>query len=192
MGWLPVESCGANSHCVPTGMTPRHRLCRVDAGVVTGLFTLGGVVAGGALTGAIEGRRDSRRSQAEARAAARLVQDEARGNHAAITLVQDMKAEHDQFEDLRDSIQRGYIANAMWSEHRGVLARELGDDEWEAVQDAYLGVRLVLSVRAEDKLGLSFKDARSNMAGVLSDVEQQLAKGITALRKRAFPARAES
>jgi hypothetical protein len=158
----------------------------VDPAVVTGAFTLGGVVAGGGLTATIEGWRDRRARWADTRAAVRLLQDEAKSNQSALELLHDKETPATKFDDLRDSIERGYISHSTWIENRGLLARELEDDEWQKVERAYLGVRLLLTVRGEDKLGVRFgSESGPAMIQLLNDVETSLGEAIESLAGRA-------
>jgi hypothetical protein len=122
----------------------RRSLKPVDAAVITGVFTLGGVVAGGLASGTVNfglARREERRS---ARAAARLVLEEATQIRYALAAI----LEHGQWRPIE------FVATSQWDGFRETLAHHLRSDDWSCVVSAYEDLQRLLGwVRANDVAG---------------------------------------
>lgn len=91
------------------------------------IFGLLGVVIGSAITWGIEIWRARRTDSDQARVAARLVADELRSIDNART------AGEPELTRLRELA----LAQDAWITHRAILARELSNEGWKAIRDAY-------------------------------------------------------
>jgi hypothetical protein len=91
------------------------------------IFGLLGVVIGSAITWGIELWRARRTDADQARVAARLVADELRSISNARTV------DEPQFRRERELA----LQQDAWVTHRVTLARELTDDDWRRVREAY-------------------------------------------------------
>jgi hypothetical protein len=96
--------------------------------ILTGVFTLGGVIVGGLLNGGMTLWIERVRDRREARAAARLIRDELLSNKAGI----EMALKHDW--------PYRWAESEMWHELRPVLARNPNARAWQKVALAYLAV----------------------------------------------------
>jgi hypothetical protein len=95
--------------------------------VTEAVFGLVGVLVGSAITWGIEVWRARRTDANEARVAARLVADE-------LLTIDSHRGGLPEFHRQRDLA----LQQEAWVEHRVVLARELTDEDWHAVREAYV------------------------------------------------------
>jgi hypothetical protein len=105
--------------------------------MLTAIFALAGVVLGGAITWVAQTRHQRRLEQRELRVAKRLLEDEVL---VAIALVS--AAEEDDPEARVVEANLGQILRDMgsleqiWTTHRGVLAAEMGQQDWHQLRRA--------------------------------------------------------
>ena len=106
---------------------PRRAVLARLGGVTQAIFGLIGVLVGSLITWGIEVWRARRRDHDEARVAARLVVAELQ------TIENVRTVDEPQFRRERELA----LQQDAWISHRAALARELDNEEWQAVRDAY-------------------------------------------------------
>jgi hypothetical protein len=134
---------------------------------VTAVFTLAGVIVGGLLTGAVQAFLQRRQERRALLVASRLILDELLWVQGVIT-----EALTGGGSDVR-AILSGKSLDALWKEHRPVLAAELDQIKWTDVSVAVEGTRLRVSAsEAPEEGGLrvwkqQVETAISNLRGII-------------------------
>lgn len=124
------------------------------------IFGLVGVVVGAVVTGAVNAWGEWRQRRADVRQARRLIAEDLRLIVADLELMAELGHYPVMFEH--------FLPTAAWSEHRGVLARELDDEIWSQLAAMMTTVSVVATSAKMSPAGSKIPDA----------ARQQYAEGI--------------
>jgi hypothetical protein len=124
----------------------------VTTAIIAGAAAVMGALAGGLITAGAQWGLAARTDRLDARVAKREVRTELRQIRARLESYLRILTEtrYPHFPDPGEHI--GQIVSDKWKAHSYRLARQLSDDGWQAVEDAYLSIeRIVFSQRYEQQ-----------------------------------------
>jgi hypothetical protein len=98
----------------------------MSTAIATGLFTLGGVIVGGLINYFATSRTEAVRARKQVRTATRLVAEDIQ--HNLISVGADI-----EWESWAGS-KAFPLKREAWVEHRGILASELSDEDWDSLR----------------------------------------------------------
>lgn len=162
---------------VSHGRSLRH----MDAGIVTGIFTLAGVIVGGFVTGGVEWWTTRVAQKAEVRAARRLVYTELSIAMAGISHAVDLDDDNAITKEIQDLSGRGMITYRAWQEYRPLLARELDEKAWDAIDDAYMPLILLTQNLDQPGVAATMRDliVKPDVYAALCAIRPELDEGTT-------------
>jgi hypothetical protein len=155
----------------------------LDVALSSGVYSLIGVVVGGGVTWATQWRLAARSDRLDTRVARRKIGAELRRHRPPIARAVLQRTPNSQ--ELLDQLlgELAQTGSEAWEEHSNRLARQLPDQDWDAVERAYGSIAELISTIREYGIPPTVQDFAQSRNQIDDALSRLSASGLGAFRR---------